>query len=171
MEQEILLTEAATRIGKTATTLRKLINAGRLEATKDKQGRNLVRMDAVLAHYALSTNQRTGASRSLEQTPTGVEQELRARILLLERELSRSQALADSMLAKNDVLASEIVKLNAEMRAMQEKHSPEDGIVSQWIRMQEVKQEESLEPGEQIKRGFLKAFEKYSPIKLKSDSK
>ena len=134
MSEDVLLSEAATKIGKSATTLRKLVNLGKLETNKDKQGRHWVKMDDVLAHYALSTNQRVGASRTHEQSESKGEQMLREHISFIEHALSRERSINDSLRTQNERMQSEVTKLVAEMRAMLDKQSPLDGVLSRWLR-------------------------------------
>lgn len=134
MSDDVLLADAATRIGKSATTLRKLVNTGKLEANKDKQGRHWVSMNHVLAHYALSPASRAGASRSPENTESKSEQLLREHISFLEHTLSRERNINDSLRNQSEKLQSEITKLLAEMRAMMDKQTPLEGVLSRWLR-------------------------------------
>jgi len=109
MNEDVLLSEAAIKIGKSATTLRKLVNLGKLEANKDKQGRHWVKMNDVLAHYAVNSAPRIGASRSNEQSESKAEQMLREHISFLEQAFSREKSLNDSLRAQNEKMQSEIL--------------------------------------------------------------
>lgn len=134
MSEDVLLSEAATRIGKSATTLRKLVNLGKLETNKDKQGRHWVCMNDVLAHYALTPAPRAGASRLHEHTESRGEQMLREHISFLEQALSRERAINDSLRTQNERMQSDATKTMAEMKAMLDKQSPLDGVISRWLR-------------------------------------
>ena len=68
MSDQILLTEAAKLVGKAPATLRRLINDGRIQSTKDSQGRNRVRREDRLGRHAVLHGRGMG-SRMLRLKP------------------------------------------------------------------------------------------------------
>jgi hypothetical protein len=136
MDDQITLNEAARIVGKTPGALRRLINDGKIEASKDSKGHHLVRKDSVLVHFAkgTQTDRRSGAtsvrSQKLEADPLVLA--LRDQIALLERSLEAERSEKRELRLLNKSLQEEVLKVMAEMRAILQKE--DKGLLSRWIR-------------------------------------
>lgn len=128
MSDQIPLSEAAKRIGKAQSTLRKLATDGRITTTKDATGRHLVSFEDVLSHYALSA---APVARN-EREVAPLADALRAHCAWLERSLERERAEKDRMACQLERLQGELLKLTAEMRAILTKET--GNKPSNWFR-------------------------------------
>lgn len=129
MSDRIPLSEAAKRMGKAQSTLRRLATDGRIRTTKDAMGRHLVSFEDVLAHYALKTD--ASMVRS-ERAESPLADALRAQCASLERSLERERAEKDRLASQLERLQSELLKLTAEMRAILTKET--GNKPSNWFR-------------------------------------
>ncbi len=117
MSEKILLSEAATRLGKSPTTLRKLVNTGIISTTKDKQGRHWVDFSVVHTHYA----QRSAPQDKRSAPEKIVENEqslLKEKVALLERVLEREERINDELRGQVKQLEGELLKITHELKTL-----------------------------------------------------
>ena len=135
MSEKVLLSDAATRLGKSPTTLRKLVNSGKIQASKDSQGRHWVTMLEAQAYYAIKSAPRAGASRSHERDDDETVLLMREHNKRIERALEREERINDELRNQIRELERERTQHLAEMRTLLSKDiKTTDGVISRWLR-------------------------------------
>lgn len=134
MSDQILLTEAAKLVGKAPATLRRLINDGRIQSTKDSQGRNRVRREDVIAFYAIMEGERAIPDRAGAVHEDHLTRALRDQIAILTQTVDREREENKELRARLREVDQERTQHLAEMRALLSKESSKDGVLSRWIR-------------------------------------
>lgn len=135
MNEKVLLSDAATRLGKSPTTIRKLVNSGKIQASKDAQGRHWVSMLEAQTYYAMKGIPRTGASRSQERDEHENITLLLEQNKRIERALEREERINDELRNQIRDYERERTQHMAEMRALLSKDTKTtDGVISRWLR-------------------------------------
>ena len=136
------LKEAARMVGKSEVTLRALIRAGKIKASKDTSGIYQVNPNDVTDYYSQSkgaqsrvTNRSSKASATpqpqsiADQSP--LIEALQAQIRLLERELEHSKSLLANEQAARNRLEQEMSAVLREIQAMLEGQN--EGVLSRFF--------------------------------------
>jgi Helix-turn-helix domain len=135
MSDQLLLADAAKLVGKAPATLRRLVNDGRIESTKDSHGRNRVRREDVIAYYASTSDQPPVHDRAGAQGSDPMVCALRDQIAILAQTVDREREENRELRQRLREMEQERSQHLAEMRALLSKDaSSKDGVLSRWIR-------------------------------------
>jgi excisionase family DNA binding protein len=145
-DERVSLSEAAKLVGKSPSTIRRLLDTGSLNSIRDETGKHFVVRKEVFNHYSLAahshnsqitSNVRQSASSPRSDSSQSVHTQsmiesakltaenhgLRAQLELIQQSLKREQT-------RNDNLEKEIISLINEMKAILSKESG----LSKWFR-------------------------------------
>lgn len=129
---DVSLADAAKAVGKSAVTLRALVNNGKLKSYM-KGRAHFVNLNDVTALFASRSPsaQRSGASAS-EASEQALLNALQAQLRASEFSLQRERQINDSLREEISGLRSELLKMMSEMKALLQKE--DKGLLSRWIR-------------------------------------
>lgn len=129
MNDLVTLSDAAKLTSKNPSTLRRLINEGKISSVKSKSGHHQVDRNELLAYYAMHAQRSITIDGNSDQGSL-ITQALRDQINLLKSIVDRSSKENELLREQNISLQNELLKITKEMQATLNKESG----ISSWIR-------------------------------------